>query len=62
VVDPRSNPDARAIFNRDIERLCQYFARFGVKSHPAKIADAMWARHVSAPSQALRGREDEYPA
>ena len=62
VVAVRGNPDARAIFNRDVERLCQYFARFGVQSHPPKIAAAMWARYVSAQNRALRGGDDETPA
>lgn len=47
IVDPRSNPDARAIFNRDVERLCQYFARFGVRSNPRGIAHEMWKGYVS---------------
>jgi RIO kinase 1 len=45
MVDPRANPDARAIFYRDVERLCQYFARFGVRSNPRAIAGEMWKRH-----------------
>ena len=48
MVDPRANPDARAIFNRDVERLCQYFARFGVKANAPAIARDFWKRHVGA--------------
>jgi RIO kinase 1 len=48
VVDPRANPDARAIFFRDVERLCQYFARFGVRAHPRALASDLWRRHMTA--------------
>lgn len=47
MVDPYANPDARSIFHRDVERLCQYFARFGVRSNPRAIAGEMWKRHVT---------------
>lgn len=47
MVDPRSNPDARILFNRDVERLCQYFARFGVRSNPRGIAHEMWKAYVT---------------
>ncbi len=46
MVDPRANPDARAIFSRDVERLCQYFARYGVKANAAALARDFWKRHV----------------
>lgn len=48
MVDPHANPDARAIFNRDVERLCQYFARLGVRSNPRAIVSEMWKRHITA--------------
>lgn len=50
MVDPRANPDARAIFNRDVERLCQYFARFGVSANAPAIARDLWKRHIFATS------------
>jgi RIO kinase 1 len=48
MVDPRANPDARAIFARDVERLCQYFARFGVRANAPAIARDLWRRHILA--------------
>jgi RIO kinase 1 len=48
IVDPRTNPDARSIFNRDVERLCQYFERFGVRSNPRAIAHDYWKRYVAS--------------
>ena len=44
MVDPHGNPDARTIFGRDVERLCQYFARFGVQSDPRQLARDLWRR------------------
>src|SRR5581483_5605904 len=35
LVDVRKNPSGRMIFDRDVERICQYFGRFGVKQDAA---------------------------
>jgi len=48
VVTVHGNPDARALFSRDVERLCQYFARFGVSAHAPGIARDLWRRHVTS--------------
>jgi RIO kinase 1 len=48
VVDPRQNGEAADIFRRDVERICQYFARFGVASQPGRLARELWARHAGA--------------
>ncbi|MGH2520961.1 MAG: RIO1 family regulatory kinase/ATPase [Anaerolineales bacterium] len=45
VVDPRANPDARAIFNRDVERLCQYFGRYGVRANAPALARDLWKQN-----------------
>jgi RIO kinase 1 len=47
-VDPYENPAARRIFGRDVERVCEYFAGFGVSADPAALAEAIWGRHVPA--------------
>jgi RIO kinase 1 len=60
-VHPRENPDAFDIFQRDIARLCQYFARQGVPANPRRLAHEFWSRHVppaeppelSLPAEAL---------
>jgi len=44
-IEPATNPDARAILGRDVLRLCQYFARYGVASDATAIADDLWARY-----------------
>ncbi len=43
-VDPRSNPDAPDLFARDVERLCQYFNRYGINRQPADLARQLWSR------------------
>lgn len=45
-VDPIINSDSYAIFSRDVLRVCQYFARFGVESNPAAIAQEMWRSYL----------------
>ena len=45
-VDPYINPDAFTLLSRDVERLCQYFARYGIESDPARLARDMWDRYV----------------
>jgi RIO kinase 1 len=44
-VSPRENPEALAIFERDVTRLCQYFTRQGVSADARAIAADVWARH-----------------
>ncbi|NKB71924.1 MAG: hypothetical protein GKR89_33020 [Candidatus Latescibacteria bacterium] len=44
-VDPMHNPSAFSILARDIERLCQYFGRFGVEAHAMDITENLWKRY-----------------
>jgi RIO kinase 1 len=46
VVDPRQNREAYAIFRRDVERICQYFERYGVASQPGRLARDLWHKHI----------------
>jgi RIO kinase 1 len=48
-VDPYENPAAREIFDRDVRRVCQYFAAQGVPEarDPVALADEVWSRHVT---------------
>ncbi len=43
-VDPWSHPEAWPIFTRDVERLCQYFARYELTSEPAEVARRLWSK------------------
>ena len=44
-VDPRINPDAPALFVRDVERLCQYFARYHIHQDAYELANDLWSRY-----------------
>lgn len=46
-VDPRQNPDAWPIFARDVERLCQHFSRYGIRTKALSLAHSIWDRHSS---------------
>jgi RIO kinase 1 len=39
------HPEGRAIFQRDVERLCQYFAPYGLTQDPVRLADDLWRQH-----------------
>jgi RIO kinase 1 len=43
-----SNPNAYPILRRDVARVCDYFARYGVPCDPAALADDLWARYALA--------------
>ncbi len=45
VVDCRNNPRARSIFERDIERVTQYFAGAGYSVDPRPLARELWEQH-----------------
>jgi len=45
-VDPRFNHSAAALLERDIDRLCRYFARFGVGEAPDVLARRLWSRFL----------------
>lgn len=49
VVHPNDNPESFDIFARDVQRLCQYFARQGVRADPAVIAQDLWTRYGPKP-------------
>jgi RIO kinase 1 len=41
-VDPRKNRHGHALLERDVKRICDHFARFGVRSSPVQIAADLW--------------------
>jgi RIO kinase 1 len=45
VISPASHPGAYPIFSRDITRVCEYFARQGLHSDPARQAASLWKAH-----------------
>jgi RIO kinase 1 len=44
-INPLKNPNAYPIFQRDVMRICEYFASQGIKSDPAKLAEDLWTAH-----------------
>lgn len=44
-IDPTQNRSAYAIFERDVIRICEYFARQGVPSEPRRLASELWRKH-----------------
>lgn len=49
VADCNNNPRARRIFERDVERIAQYFSRSGLSIDARAIAQALWSKHVREP-------------
>jgi RIO kinase 1 len=47
-VDPRFNPHARTLLERDVTGVLRYFARYGVQSDSNRIADGLWRRFMRA--------------
>jgi RIO kinase 1 len=37
-VDPRKNRHAERLLERDVTRMCEYFARYGIRSSPQRLA------------------------
>ncbi len=44
-ISPHSNRNAFRIFGRDLQRVCEYFARQGVRSNPKALAERLWNAH-----------------
>jgi RIO kinase 1 len=45
-VNPQYNTDVFALLLRDIERVCRYFALYGVKANAYALAKDMWIQHM----------------
>ncbi len=45
VVSPRENRNAYPIFRRDVRRVCEYFARQGVRADAGQLAKELWESH-----------------
>lgn len=61
VTTPYGNRQARRIFDRDVERVCQYFAGCGVACDPVGLAEELWQRYLGAVT-AERAAQDEIDA
>jgi RIO kinase 1 len=47
MVDARKNRNARPLLERDIHRVCQYFARCGVRSDSAQLTEQLWQEYMA---------------
>lgn len=45
-VNPYVNSEAFTLLARDLERVCQYFARYGINANPLQLAREFWERHI----------------
>lgn len=59
VVSPRENPNAYRIFQRDVRRVSEYFARQGLQVDSARLAQEMWDSHGYVAVQEAPGQERE---
>lgn len=48
VVNARINPNARMLLERDVKRVCDYFARYKVSSEPQKIVRELWEPYMGS--------------
>jgi len=44
-VDPQTNPHAFALLARDVENVCAYWSRYGLRLHPQRITEDLWIRY-----------------
>jgi RIO kinase 1 len=44
-VDARFNPSAKSLLLRDLENVCGYFSKYGIRADAARIANALWANY-----------------
>jgi RIO kinase 1 len=52
-VSSLSNRNAHFIFSRDVTRICEYFARQGVKRDSAAIVEKLWHGYVKTQPDSL---------
>jgi RIO kinase 1 len=60
VIDAYGNPNAFRFLLRDVERLCQHFTRYGIRSDPQRIARGMWARAMPDETYQVRGAHTKW--
>ena len=48
-VDPHQNPEVYPLLLRDIERVCTYFARYGIDADADALASEIWTQQQGVP-------------
>jgi len=59
VTNTHGNSNAHFILRRDVERICEYFARQGVQADSNAILDELAQRHLTSESIPLEDLEDD---
>lgn len=44
-INPHENPNAYLIFQRDVRRICEYFAAQGLRTRPGRLAASLWTAY-----------------
>lgn len=44
-VDPRKNPNARSLLERDARNICRHFARYGIEADAERFVSELWRRY-----------------
>ncbi|KAA0231247.1 hypothetical protein EDM76_10995 [bacterium] len=44
-VDPRKNPNARGLLERDVRNICRHFARYGLEPDAERFVAGLWRRY-----------------
>ena len=47
VIDIHANRSAHAVLKRDVERVCQYFRRYGIREDHNALAEDLWERYAA---------------
>ncbi|HZW03472.1 MAG TPA: RIO1 family regulatory kinase/ATPase, partial [Anaerolineaceae bacterium] len=60
-ITPEQNANAFAIFERDVVRVCEYFARYSLPAQPKQLARDLWTarQHRTAPEIDPRYLDDQ---
>jgi RIO kinase 1 len=53
VVHCRNNPKARALFERDVQRVAEYFSSNDFSIDHQKVARQLWEKHIPADAEAV---------
>lgn len=58
-INPKRNPNAFEIFQRDLQRICEYFTSQGVLANHAELSERIWVAHGYIPTLNYLFNEDE---
>jgi RIO kinase 1 len=47
MVDARKNQNAYSLLQRDIQRVCAYFVRYGATAHPDELSTDLWDNYIN---------------